>query len=81
MGMRAYKLADNYTMTELLALQAKTEADPVNKNTGGGIYLYSPSARRLLNDIAQAITWKMAEKRISEGMPPIVAGYSGRNCN
>lgn len=51
------------TMEELLALQkAITDAEKTRLPGAGNIYLYSPKARRKLDAIAWAITYKMKKK-------------------
>ena len=81
MAARAVRLCDKHTMRELLDMQAAVESDPKSAGAPGSLRKYAPAASKLLDDIAQAITWKMAEKRAAEGMPVAVAGYTGRNSN
>lgn len=71
---------DNKTTDELLAMQQAIEADPANKQNGG-LYLYTPKARKKLDAIARQITHNMAMKRAAEGNPVVCDGYSGRQKN
>lgn len=77
----ALSLYKKYGQDELLRMQASIEADPACRNTKGGIHMYEPRARRKLSDIAQAITFHMADRRAEAGRPVPADGYSGRNQN
>ena len=81
MATRAARLCEKHTMRELLDMNNAVFQDPANAALPGGLHILTPSARKLSDDLARAITWKMAEKRIAEGMPPAVAGYTGGNRN
>jgi hypothetical protein len=71
---------DTKTTTELLAMQRIIESDPLNK-ASGGLYLYTPKARKKLDEIQRQITHNMALKRAAEGRPIVADGYSGRQTN
>lgn len=61
---RAHDLYKRRTIEELLAKGEAVRADPANKNPqAGSIYLYTPKARKLLDDIAWAIKYHMDDKR------------------
>lgn len=79
--MSALSLYKKHTQQELIALDEATSADPANQAPAGGIYRHTPKARKLIADIAQAITWHMADAREAAGNPVKVAGYSGRKSN
>lgn len=75
----AISLYKKHNQVELLHMQASIEADPASRNTKGGIHLYDAKARRKLSNIAQAITFHMADRRAAAGRPVPVDGYSGRS--
>jgi hypothetical protein len=53
--------------------------NPDNQETSNdSIYVLTPSARKKLNAIAQAIAWHMEDEREKSGNPVPVSGYSGR---
>jgi len=62
-------------------MQAAISNDPANRNTDGGIHLFVPKARKKLSDIAEAITYHLADKRAAAGKPVVADGYSGRKSN
>ena len=72
---------DGKTNEELLAMIAEIEADPKNRMPPGGLYLYTPQARKKLDKLARAVTNNMAEKRALKGDPVRADGYSGRQTN
>lgn len=59
---RQRRLAD-LSVAELHARREAIVNDSANWNTGGGIYLYKPAARRKLDDIAWAIRNRMGEAK------------------
>ena len=69
------------TTEELLAMQAAIDNDPKNRMPPGNLNLYTKNARRKLDDIAQAISDNMADKRAAAGDPVPTCGYSGRQTN
>ena len=79
--MSAISLYKKHSKAELVAMDGQVSADPKNKNVAGGIFLHTPAARRLLNDIGQAITFHLADERTKAGNPVPCAGYSGRKSN
>lgn len=79
--MSAVSLYKKNSKAELIAMDAQVTADPKNKNTDGGIFLYTAPARKLLADIGKAIAFHMEDDRTNAGKPVPCAGYSGRNCN
>lgn len=78
---RALTLYQRHTQAELLQMQADIGADPANRNTGGGIRIYTAAASRKLADIASAITHHLSDKRAAVGNPVTADGYSGRQTN
>jgi hypothetical protein len=67
--------------TKLLQeLRVAIESAPENQS-GGGLFLHTPHARRKLEKIAEQITHNMAMKRKAAGNPVKVDGYSGRKQN
>ncbi len=79
--MSALSLYKKRTQQELITLDAATSADPCNQAPAGGIFRHTSKARKLLEEIAQAITWHMEDTREAAGNPVKVTGYSGRNTN
>lgn len=71
----------NKTNQELLAERAAIEADQANRMPPGGLYIYTPKARKKLDAITRAITANMAEQRAQDGRPVPTCGYSGRQTN
>jgi len=71
---------DTKTTPELLEMQKAIESDPRNQ-ADGGLYRYTPNARKKLDAITRQITHNMAMKRAAEGRPVVADGYSGRNSN
>lgn len=68
--MNAITLYRRHDKAALLAMQAAIMADPDSRNTSGGLYIYTPAARRKLDAIAVAITMHEAEdKRPLRGLP------------
>lgn len=78
--MNAVGLYQKHSMAELVELRLRITGDPANQQTGS-IYLYTPKARKRLNDIDRAITWHLSDKREAEGRPVPTEGYSGRQSN
>lgn len=72
---------DNKTTEELLKLREEIESDPANKNTDGGIYLYTVKARKKLDAITEAITENLRQAKVARGELINTAGYSGRQAN
>ncbi|WP_431276244.1 hypothetical protein ACQ858_08315 [Variovorax ureilyticus] len=54
---RGYDLYKRHTVGELIAKQQAVRADPASKNTRPGIHIYTPKARRLLDDLAWAVRY------------------------
>lgn len=79
--MHAHTLYKRHSKAELLALQEQVEQDPENKAEAGSIFLHSGRARKLLENIATAISYHMADERAARGSPVPVSGYSGRQTN
>ena len=48
---------------ELNALRLAVENNPTNRNTSGGWYIYNPQTRKKLQDLAWAVTYKLARGR------------------
>lgn len=72
---------DGKTTEELLEMQKAIESDPDNKAARVGLYLYTPTAIKKLDEIARQITHNMAMKRAAAGDPVVSDGYSGRKSN
>lgn len=68
------------TTPELVEMQAAIERDPQNQ-TSGGLWKYTPAARKKLDAIQRQITHNLAMKRAAEGRPVECDGYSGRQTN
>lgn len=79
--MSALTLYKKHSKSALIEMSAKVMADPQNKNMSGGIYLHTPSARKLMGEIDRAIAFHMDDDRTKSGNPVACAGYSGRNTN
>jgi hypothetical protein len=71
----------NKSNSELVKLQSEIESDPANKNTDGGLFLYSKKARAKLDKIARQITENLREAREKAGNPVPCDGYSGLQTN
>ena len=69
------------TTPELLAKIAAIEADPKNRNTSGGTFLYTKSANRKLDDLRRQVAANMRRDRITRGETVNDSGYSGRQTN
>lgn len=76
--MNAITLYRRHDKAALLAIQAAIMSDPGNRNTSGGLYIYTPRARRKLDAIAVAITMHMDDERNAAGDPVSQDGYTGR---
>lgn len=57
---RAMRLCRKHTLDELQAMKTDVKSDPRNRS-GAGLFLYTPKARKLMDDIGWAIYWKMEE--------------------
>jgi hypothetical protein len=70
------------TNAELLALREAIEADPVNQipRGSGSIYLYTPKARKKLDEITEWISHNLLMARKARGEVINIDGYSGRKC-
>ncbi|MCG3207249.1 MAG: hypothetical protein FOGNACKC_00849 [Anaerolineae bacterium] len=72
------KLAQKHTLEELVAMEAKVSNDPANRNqVPGSIYLHTAKARKQLEVIRWAITYKLQERREARGETINEAGYTG----
>lgn len=56
-------LYHKYTMSELTDMAERIWADPANRNPEGSLYIYTPKARKKLENIARAITFHIEERR------------------
>lgn len=74
---RAVRLYETSTMEQLTIQRKAVEDEPTNRSTPGDFYLYTPKARKLLDDINRAITWHLEDRRIARGETINHAGYSG----
>lgn len=79
--MSAVKLYTKYSQEDLVRLMEDIQSRPENHMPAGSVYLYTPNARKKLENITRAITWHLADKRAAAGRPVLADGYSGRNCN
>lgn len=62
--MSALNLYKRNTQAELVAMQEAIRSDPANKlPPGSSLYIYTPKARKRLNDIAWAIRYHTEDKR------------------
>lgn len=80
-SVSAQALYKKNSKAELVEMDSRVTSDPKNKNVSGGIFLHTPSARKLLNDIGRAISFHMDDERTKAGNPVPCAGYSGRMSN
>lgn len=76
--MSALTLYKKHDKAALLALQERVCAEAANRAPPGGLMLYTKEASKKLADIAQAITWHMADEREAAGRRVPTDGYSGR---
>lgn len=60
---RSHDLYKRHTQAELLAKAEAVRADPKSKEGAAGIWIYGPRARKLLSDIAWAISYHQSDKR------------------
>lgn len=74
-------LSDRHSIAELVAMRRIVESEPSNRMPAGSLYLYTPKARRKLDEIDRAIAEKSAEQRAAAGNPVPASGYSGRQTN
>lgn len=72
---------DGKTNAELIVLMEEICNHPENRNPNGGVFLYKPTARRKLDEIARQITHNNAMARAARGDPVRADGYSGRTQN
>lgn len=77
----AHKLYEKHSQDELVAMQEAICADPASKAQSGQLRIYTAAASKRLDAIAQAITWKLEDKRRTQGNLVPTSGYSGRNSN
>jgi len=66
---------------ELVQMIRVIESDPANQLPKGGLYLFTPDARKKLDAIARAITNNLIDARAAAGNPVKADGYSGRQSN
>lgn len=67
------------TTEELIALRRAIEDEP--KNRTKGLWMFSKSARKKLDEIDRAIAHNIREQRIASGRLVDDSGYSGRQTN
>lgn len=68
---RALDLYKKHSLEELAAMREEVTRDPANKNTQpGSIYLFSPKARKLLDDLAWAVRYHLDGKTDSKRGTP-----------
>ena len=64
---KATKLADAYSLAELETLRQSVVGDPRSANpahaAGKSVYLYTAAARRKLDALAWAVTYRLAAQR------------------
>ena len=56
-------LYHKYSMQELIDMAERIRADPENHNPKGSLYIYTPKARKKLENIARAISFHIEERR------------------
>ena len=61
-----------HTMEELVEMDKALMADPANRNPPGGLYVYTPKARRKMKAIAEAITYHLADRQAKEPQERLV---------
>ena len=62
-GYDRVKLADAYSVSELIAMAEAVRTDPANTDPGygrGGLHVHTPSARRKLDNLSWAIRNRQA---------------------
>lgn len=64
-GWKAWKLAD-LSFAELNELRESVTNDPANRNPPGSFWLYTPKARKKLDALAWAVTYKLREGKEKE---------------
>jgi hypothetical protein len=64
-GWNAVKLSDAYSLEELYELRKSITEDPSNANSDGSIYLYTKAARKKLDAIGYAVSYKIKERLTS----------------
>lgn len=63
-GWSAPKLSDAYTLAELEEIRQEIISDPANLNPEqNSIYIYCKQARRKLDALAWAVTYRLGEKK------------------
>lgn len=65
LGWDAVRLSDSYTLAELNTLRGEVESDPASANPGhakGSINIFTKAARRRLDALAWAVTYKLRER-------------------
>lgn len=65
-GFDRVKLAEAYPVSDLTTMAAEIREDPANLDPGygkGGLYMYSPQARRKLDNLSWAIRNRQAIDR------------------
>lgn len=66
---------------ELVAKRRLLEDDTRNRAPTGGLYRFTPAARKKFDKIDREIAHLMGQIRALEGNPVPTAGYSGRQTN
>jgi len=62
MSKRALRLHEKHSKDELVQMQRDVLADPQNRNPSGGVYVLTPKAAKLHEDLGWAIYWHGAPK-------------------
>lgn len=61
---RALDLYKKHSLEELAAMREAVVMDPASKNTQpGSVYLFSPKARKKLDDLAWAVRYHLDDKK------------------
>lgn len=61
---RALALYKKHSLEELAAMREAVVTDPANRNTQpGSIYLFSPKARKKLDELAWAVRYHLDDKK------------------
>lgn len=79
--MSALSLYKKHTQSELIALDQAISDDPVNLAPAGGIFRFTTKSRKRMSEIAEAISFHMADTRERSGDYVTVTGYTGRPSN
>lgn len=63
MSARACKLADTKSFEELETMRVAITSDPANAMPARSLYLYTPKARKKLDELSWAVYYKLQARR------------------